>query len=232
MKRPNIPAMKDLEDTFKEIEDTENRINFLKETVKLIMAEAASQVFEDEKENLAEYLYWTYPELSAGDIGSNVLGITGNKLYLIVKGISDKKNCKECGKPIMIKSRAEMKRFSLKTGYGYNSSWDEVCESCREKILKKNYTEYIIKEEAKKYRLLELKKMPYKEYLTTPEWQETKKAQLKRANCRCQVCNSNEKSLNVHHRTYENRGEETYKDLIVLCQNCHETFHSNGKITD
>ena len=73
-------------------------------------------------------------------------------------------------------------------------------------------------------RLAELRAMPYEEYLQTPEWGERRDFMLQQAGNRCQVCNSPE-DLNVHHRTYERRGNEEHGDLTVLCQSCHAWFH-------
>lgn len=70
--------------------------------------------------------------------------------------------------------------------------------------------------------------MPYWEYLNTPEWQNRRKLKLKDAGYRCQLCNS-DGTLDVHHRTYENRGNEPLSDLIVLCRPCHERFHLEVK---
>lgn len=73
-------------------------------------------------------------------------------------------------------------------------------------------------------RIQDPRTMPYEEYLLTPEWQEKRKQVLDHAKHRCQICNSSE-SLNVHHRTYERRGNEDLADLTVLCKNCHSQFH-------
>lgn len=70
----------------------------------------------------------------------------------------------------------------------------------------------------------------YKEYLKTEHWQSQRKAALHRANYRCQVCNSSNKQLDVHHRTYERLGVELPADLIVLCNDCHGLFHKNGRL--
>lgn len=40
----------------------------------------------------------------------------------------------------------------------------------------------------------------------------------------------NETTLQAHHRTYENRGQEQPGDLTVLCRDCHSTFHKNGRL--
>lgn len=73
-------------------------------------------------------------------------------------------------------------------------------------------------------RLAVLKAMPYAEYLRTPEWQEARRRALYRAGYRCQTCNGQGR-LDVHHRTYERRGNERNSDLTVLCRPCHERFH-------
>jgi 5-methylcytosine-specific restriction endonuclease McrA len=74
-------------------------------------------------------------------------------------------------------------------------------------------------------RLDQLRTMPYQDYLQTPEWQEKRGYALELALHRCQMCNS-EKSLQVHHRTYERRGHEDLEDLTVLCKPCHEKHHN------
>lgn len=75
----------------------------------------------------------------------------------------------------------------------------------------------------------ELRTMPYQDYLQTDHWKQTRAVALDAAGRRCQLCNSPER-LQVHHRTYERRGEELPSDLIVLCNSCHSTFHANGKV--
>jgi replicative DNA helicase len=73
-------------------------------------------------------------------------------------------------------------------------------------------------------RITELQTMPYEAYLQTPEWMERRALAIERAGNRCQVCYSGE-DLNVHHRTYERRGNEDPGDLTVLCGQCHAWFH-------
>jgi hypothetical protein len=74
-----------------------------------------------------------------------------------------------------------------------------------------------------------LRTMPYAEYLQTEHWQQVRQAALTRAEYRCQVCNS-PYHLQVHHRTYERRGEERDTDLTVLCDTCHGRFHREGHL--
>jgi len=66
--------------------------------------------------------------------------------------------------------------------------------------------------------------MPYKEYLKTDHWKEMRVQALAGADYKCQLCNT-DKTLQVHHRTYERRGYEDLKDLTVLCRHCHAKHH-------
>lgn len=74
-------------------------------------------------------------------------------------------------------------------------------------------------------RLAALKAMPYEEYLRTPEWRARRQEALKRAQYRCQLCNSPQPPLEAHHRTYERLGAEAPEDLFVLCKSCHQWHH-------
>lgn len=72
--------------------------------------------------------------------------------------------------------------------------------------------------------------MPYKEYLQTPHWKRKREEKVRAAGRRCQLCNRDSVSLNVHHRTYERLGEELDEDLTVLCRDCHSTFHEHRRL--
>ena len=68
-------------------------------------------------------------------------------------------------------------------------------------------------------------KMPYKEYLLTEHWKHFRKEALKFYGYKCQLCNEKNKELCVHHKTYENKGRETFNDITVLCEECHKLVH-------
>lgn len=72
--------------------------------------------------------------------------------------------------------------------------------------------------------------MNYADYLRTTHWKKVRDAAVKRANHRCQLCYSNG-PLEVHHRTYLRRGRERSSDVIALCDDCHEIFHREGKLS-
>jgi hypothetical protein len=78
--------------------------------------------------------------------------------------------------------------------------------------------------------VVELRKLPYKEYLKSEHWLRRRKIAYAKAKGACQVCNAKDKKLNVHHRTYERLGNEAPSDVIVLCEDCHKIFHVNKKL--
>jgi 5-methylcytosine-specific restriction endonuclease McrA len=73
--------------------------------------------------------------------------------------------------------------------------------------------------------------LPYAEYLTTDHWQRQRKRALEEADGKCKVCNSGGE-LHVHHRTYENLGNERTTDLVVLCKRCHSLFHEHCQLAE
>lgn len=75
----------------------------------------------------------------------------------------------------------------------------------------------------------DLRAMPYVDYLKSEEWRYRREIHLEAAGNRCQLCNSDQQPLHVHHRTYANRGRERFYDLVVLCPPCHEAFHKTGR---
>jgi restriction endonuclease Mrr len=75
-------------------------------------------------------------------------------------------------------------------------------------------------------RLRELQLMPYRDYLRTREWRQTRAAALMRASHCCSLDVTHTEDLEVHHRTYERLGRELAGDLVVLCRKCHRLHHS------
>jgi 5-methylcytosine-specific restriction endonuclease McrA len=75
-----------------------------------------------------------------------------------------------------------------------------------------------------------MNKQQYREYLKSDHWREISAEARRRAENRCQVCNS-DGELNVHHRTYERIGNERQSDLTVLCARCHKLFHNRDSVS-
>jgi len=69
----------------------------------------------------------------------------------------------------------------------------------------------------------------YREYINSTGWK-LKAHQIKvDRGYRCQLCNISGfiRPLHIHHNTYERLSKEMDRDLVVLCEDCHEMFHKN-----
>ena len=67
----------------------------------------------------------------------------------------------------------------------------------------------------------------YAQYIKSPQWR-IRREQMLRLQPLCQRCGS-DRRLHVHHTNYDNLGNETRSDLIVLCKDCHFGLH-DGEI--
>lgn len=72
-----------------------------------------------------------------------------------------------------------------------------------------------------------LRALPYEDYLQTHHWQAVRVRTLERDGYRCRRC-AGRRELNVHHLTYERRGQERAIDVITLCRACHELAHTRS----
>lgn len=73
--------------------------------------------------------------------------------------------------------------------------------------------------------------MKYKDYLKSEHWKQVRKWCLEKCGYKCGFCKKefHPSNLQVHHWTYENLGKELERDLIVLCNRCHEKVHGIAK---
>lgn len=71
----------------------------------------------------------------------------------------------------------------------------------------------------------------YYEYIQSYLWKVIAERTKQVRGYRCQLCNISGyvTTLNVHHNTYERLGHEKDSDLLVLCADCHEIFHTYKK---
>lgn len=160
----------------------------------------------------ADDLYWASP-LLATPTKKAFRKMFGNQFRPSPRSIDS--HCSACGDPcpnVPIESWTDAKFSSNRCSWKY-------CQSCKERDRKKN------KHQASTEKTIHrLKTMPYSQYLKTDHWNMIRRDALARSRYRCQLCNSQE-PLQVHHRTYERRGQEIPSDVIALCQSCHEKHH-------
>lgn len=70
----------------------------------------------------------------------------------------------------------------------------------------------------------------YKVYLESEAWKEKRKACFALKGNKCQRCPNNV-TLHIHHATYKRIYKERVStDLYVLCNACHDLYHSQAKI--
>lgn len=73
-----------------------------------------------------------------------------------------------------------------------------------------------------------MNKQTFMEQRRDPRWQKKRLLIMERDHFKCRSCESDAKTLNVHHRYYvKNREVWDYPDfsLVTLCENCHSTAH-------
>jgi 5-methylcytosine-specific restriction endonuclease McrA len=197
----------------------------------------ATRCSEDEqRKEIARYLYWKVPEVEVAFIAKILRsGCKGKQVpYLLGPAEVGKRTCSECGNifPLFANSRSDKARVLHESKYNTQRKPKPIlCQECQERRDEdeeraNNEHNARLDEEDRlaKARIQELKSMTYSSYLETDHWNSIRVWVLKKAKFRCQLCN-NQGEMHVHHRTYENRGNEQWGDLIVLCRSCHATFH-------
>lgn len=66
--------------------------------------------------------------------------------------------------------------------------------------------------------------LTYPDYLETEHWRAKRREAIAHYGPTCVLCGSYDR-VQVHHRSYENLGDEPLTDLIVLCRKCHAKHH-------
>ena len=207
------------------------QIEALDDALPTLVKSALSQVPREQYQELAEALYWGWEGAIPASIIAPLVGASDTQLYRSMPPTTIEVHCVDCGEPFEL---PVVSRSELRNARGQSRWRQNRCPSCSAAAAAKAGEErrrHAAMMRARKVRLAELKSMPYREYLQSPEWQATRQRALKRANYRCQVCNGGGR-LDVHHRTYVRRGEEAATDVIVLCRDCHALYHDDGRMPE
>lgn len=250
MERPNVHGMGNLEAIIRDLHETEATLTRLskpyKESLLLLnkrLEQSASEIVgqiknEGELINVVNYLYWMLPDVKPASIARVLFGRPNiPKLMKMIRPHEADLRCEMCGRPVKFKSRTEVKE--KQANLRRNRPWRRhpgdyilLCGLCRSENYARDEMKFEQGEAKRKERLKELRTMPYREYLRTPEWKRRRYYHLKSTGYHCQVCNAaaKQKRLNVHHRKYTTLGNESFTDLIVLCEDCHGLFHREGKL--
>jgi 5-methylcytosine-specific restriction endonuclease McrA len=171
---------------------------------------------EPERQQLVRRLYWEYETLVGSDRLGEVLRMNRTLLKEYVGPKAIPARCTKHGAiEIIACSRTEAASIRTAIRRHGGAHGRAQCPLCTDEYL------------SGEFRKAQLRKMPYREYLQTDEWRWRREEKLEAAGYRCQLCSSEER-LEVHHNTYERRGDEADEDLIVLCRACHSAHH--GKL--
>jgi 5-methylcytosine-specific restriction endonuclease McrA len=240
MNRPNAPGFDELDAMLTDVREMDEAIKNLRLRLQEMPKLIASQLdAEADRIQAARYLYWMVKEIRPTAISEALVGVPVNALHPYIGTVSGLVECDKCGTPLQFRSRSHMQsalrkvRTSQRKGYAnYAEGYTIICDECWQSLQHERTAQWQKEQATRDARLNALRTMPYREYLQTAEWLARRKQHVKSAGYRCQVCNASGVQLNVHHRTYERRGNEYYKDLLALCRNCHEIFHREGKLAD
>lgn len=123
----------------------------------------------------------------------------------------------------MIFRGKEVKR--LRNCLRRTGSYTEEFRRLRAKRNKKKQLEPIKKQKHKNASNVVKPKTPkYSIYIKSKKWIKKRTEALLFYGEKCSICSS-ESNLIVHHKTYENLGNEPLGDLQILCGGCHCNFH-------
>ena len=77
------------------------------------------------------------------------------------------------------------------------------------------------------YRDKDFSRDTYVEHLMSDKWKQTKLTRLLIDNFKCQQCNKpiTAETSHCHHITYQNLRDEGMKDVVSVCQQCHNDIH-------
>jgi hypothetical protein len=228
-KEPSIadhPVLADINEICASITEAEALVKKLKQDLHAAVENLPYKIGANEelREEIVYHLYWFNEQVPKTTLKQafNVVPpvfASKSKRVKVIRPLTIKRTCYSCNQPFQTQAKSTADQ---KSGIG-------ICEACElgRKGQREEQDRYFQRLEVRKR---ELATMPYYDYLQTPEWAERRKDAMRRAGYRCQVCNAYGVQLNVHHRTYERRGNEWNKDLITLCRTCHEIFHQNGQL--
>jgi hypothetical protein len=68
------------------------------------------------------------------------------------------------------------------------------------------------------------RKEEYHNYLKSPEWKAFRKLAFEHYGRKCSECDRT-KTLQIHHKTYDNIFNEKLEDVVVLCEYHHKKVH-------
>jgi len=111
----------------------------------------------------------------------------------------------------------------------YNIGTAPTPTNISNEVTKNEFQEYMyeLRNNKQEYIYTEPKDMiDYQTYIKSSKWKENqaRKNVLHSDHYQCRMC-GNSDTIEVHHITYKNLGNEHTEDLTTLCRDCHEYTH-------
>jgi 5-methylcytosine-specific restriction endonuclease McrA len=131
--------------------------------------------------------------------------------------IQYRRQCLDCGMPV---GNVVAKAVALQETRGRPLQFDEALFNERKAAAKAAQQERWEAESAEWWDW-------YNRYLQSAEWEQRRRKVFERCNGICEGCRAT-RAVHVHHRTYDNVGNELLYQLVGLCQACHEIAHSEN----
>jgi 5-methylcytosine-specific restriction endonuclease McrA len=214
-----LAAVDEYEESVARMEEAQQRVKETRARLGQAVVQATAGLPSEERMRVATWAYWNteapVPELcEASGLGQKFLSRVGPA----PSGV----DCQSCGVPLYATSRSA--RQAIVLAPKRRAEWVRHCSACLERRHQAKTAELAEQDALLRATIERLSEMPYRDYLQTQHWQDTRRSKLRSSGYRCQLCNQGG-TLDVHHRTYERRGCEEMADLIVLCRPCHSKFH-------
>jgi hypothetical protein len=167
-------------------------------------------------------LYWNGRERIEAARLARLFGLPVLKLAQHAGPISTEAQCVDCGANFVAVVASRTTLMALTNETDSATPTHRVCPGCR--ALRDHDLAQLRRQKGTK--LTPENRLAYFKYLRSDGWRARRKAALKRAKNRCQLCATTE-GLDAHHRTYRRLGAERPDDVTVLCRFCHKLHHGH-----
>lgn len=199
-----------IETAKQQLEFAKNLMNNYQSTLDDTISDFIVSADEKDRNDLVRFLYWK-TEMSPSNIAL-LIDINKEGVYSIAGPLPVQMQCDTCSKIYVTQIRSRNERPQT------------TCPSCISLKVRKEHESWMNMWTSTPMN----SPVNYASYLSSHAWKIRAREMREKANFKCQLCACTDKPLNVHHNNYERLGRERDDDLIVLCEPCHQKFHSQS----
>jgi hypothetical protein len=227
MERPELPELDAIMRAVDELRVQEQRLAQAKAAVAAAVDGLVDVVDPAVRLDAAVYAYWHAPETNAMQLAKLTVGKASSALMLKqADAVSIGVDCGRCGEDLAIVSRTMMHKVLTA------SAGRILCEACREAVQREWQEERARRDREEGDRRRVLARLPYAEYLATPEWQAERASVMRVAlhvhgRLSCEVCPEREGLWFVHR---ELDLIDRVERVSLLCGTCAGALEGVGKL--